>query len=132
MPSRLPKNAKPRAAVRRGNRPEGWTLLPPKCTLRAPAWPLDQPSAAEKALWLRLWSGPIGAWWHDQHVEPGLVASYARLALEKPGHAGTLALARELGLTPAAMLRMRLVVEEPEPEPEPGPDPYAHLAKGEK
>ena len=37
------------------------------------------------------------------------------------------AAARELGLTPASLQRMRLVVEAPEPVHEPGPDPYAHL-----
>lgn len=33
----------------------------------------------------------------------------------------------ELGLTPAAVLRLRLVVEQPEPERAPREDPYRHL-----
>jgi phage terminase small subunit len=33
----------------------------------------------------------------------------------------------ELGLTPAALQRLRLIVEAPEEEAEARPDPYAHL-----
>jgi len=33
----------------------------------------------------------------------------------------------ELGLTPAALMRLRLIVEETEPEPVLGEDPHAHL-----
>jgi hypothetical protein len=58
-----------------------------------------------------------------------VVARYVRLAMERPEHATVGQLERELGLTPAAMLRMRLVVERPEPEPEPADDPYKHLRR---
>ncbi len=78
-------------------------------------------------MWARLWRLPVAAWWHEQSIEPFIVSSYVMLALEKPAHANTLALARELGLTPASMLRMRLVVEEPEPEARLKADPYRHL-----
>ena len=52
---------------------------------------------------------------------------YVRLSLRKPEHATVGQLERELGLTPNAMLRMRLVVEVPEPETKPTTDPYRHL-----
>ena len=60
-------------------------------------------------------------------MEPFVVATYVKVALEKPAHASVLALARELGLTPASLQRMRLVVEGPERETKPAPDPYRHL-----
>jgi hypothetical protein len=47
--------------------------------------------------------------------------------MKKPEHATVATLERELGLTPAAMLRMRLVVEEPEPVEQPTESPYSHL-----
>jgi hypothetical protein len=128
----MPKNGKPREQLRRRNRPEEWVALPPKCTLRPPAWPLPKASTAESALWKRLWALPVAAFWHEQAVEPSIVARYVRLALSKPEHAAVGRLETELGLTPAALARLRLVVETPEPEPEPGPDPYAHLAKDAK
>jgi hypothetical protein len=84
------------------------------------------------ALWKRLWALPVAAFWHEQAVEPSIVGRYCRLALERPEHASVGRLETELGLTPAALSRLRLVVETPEPEFEPGPDPYAHLTKEEK
>jgi hypothetical protein len=50
-----------------------------------------------------------------------------RLHLSKPEHASTLKLMSELGLTPASMLRLRLVVDVPEPAAKPSADPYRHL-----
>ena len=97
----------------------------------APKWPSGKSSPSEAALWKRLWSLPIAVWWHDQRIEPFVIASYVTLALSKPSHASVLALARELGLTPAAMQRMRLVVEHPEPEAAPTADPYRHLKMAE-
>jgi len=78
-------------------------------------------------LWKRLWKLPVAAWWHEQQVDSGIVAAYVRLAVSKPEHASTLKLMVELGLTPAAMLRLRLVVEVPEAESKPSADPYRHL-----
>ena len=130
--TRLPKPRKPSEQLRRRNRPEEWTALPAGgCSLPVPRWPSGKPATEQQALWKRLWGLPIAAWWHEQRVEPFVVASYVTLALEKPAHASVLALARELGLTPASMVRMRLVVEHPEPEAVPTADPYRHLKVAE-
>jgi hypothetical protein len=126
--TRLPKPRKPDEQLRRRNRPEEWTVLPSEgCKLPVPRWPAGKPSAAESALWRRLWRLPVAAWWHEQQVDPGIVAAYVRLASSKPEHASTLKLMSELGLTPAAMLRLRLVVEVPDPKTKPTADPYTHL-----
>jgi hypothetical protein len=124
----LPRPRKPAEQLRRRNRPEEWTVLPFEgCSLPAPTWPLGRASKDEAGLWARLWALPIAVAWHDWRIEPAVVARYVRLALTKPEHATVGQLERELGLTPASLLRMRLVVEHPEPEPEPAADPYAHL-----
>lgn len=127
--TRLPRPSKPREQLRRRNRPEDWTILPAEgCTLPVPKWPTgEKPSPAEAALWKRLWKLPVAAWWHAQAIEPSVVAMYVTLAIGKPSHASVLALARELGLTPASLQRMRLVVEQPEPKQKPTEDPYRHL-----
>jgi hypothetical protein len=128
MPSKLPRSRKPAEQLRRRNRPEEWTVLPFEgCSLPLPKWPLGSPSGDESALWKSLWKLPVALFWHDQRIEPTVIARYARLALDRPEHATVSALERELGLTPAAMLRMRLIVEAPEAEPEPVDDPYQHL-----
>jgi hypothetical protein len=97
------------------------------CTKAVPKWPNGKATAAQSALWKRLWKLPVAAWWHEQKIEPSIVAAYVRLATAKPEHASVLKLMTELGLTPAAMLRLRLVVELPEPEAKPSADPYRHL-----
>jgi hypothetical protein len=128
MASRLPKPRKPAEQLRRRNRPEEWTVLPAEgCGLSAPKWPTGRAAKAEADLWRRLWVLPIAAWWHEQRIEPAIIARYVRLATSKPEHASVSKLESDLGLTPAAMLRMRLVVEGPEPVYERGPDPYRHL-----
>src|SRR5215211_3463413 len=120
----MPARRKPAEQLRRRNRPEEWVVLPAGgCSQAAPKWPTGQPAKDEAELW-RL---PIGAWWHEQQLEPSVVARYVRLSLEKPEHATVGQLERELGLTPASMLRLRLVVEVPEPEARPSADPYKHL-----
>jgi hypothetical protein len=125
---RLPTTPrKPPEQLRRRNRPEEWTVLPAEgCTLPAPSWPNGKPTKDEADLWARLWKAPLAAWWHETSVEPFVVASYVSLALGNPAHASVIALARELGLTPAAMQRLRLIVEAPAAEPETA-DPYKHL-----
>jgi hypothetical protein len=92
-----------------------------------PEWPIGSPSAEEFALWCRLWVLPIAVWWHVQQIEPFVVARYVKLATSKPAHAAVSRLEADLGLTPAALLRMRLMVEQAEPVVESGPDPYRHL-----
>jgi hypothetical protein len=54
------------------------------------------------------------------------VGSYVKLATTRPEHASCLALMKELGLTPAALQRLRLIVEAPEPVEVEGEDPYRH------
>lgn len=128
MAGRVPKVRKPPEQLRRRNAPETWTVLPAEgCALETPRWPTGEPSADESVLWQRLWAAPIACWWHDQAVEVSVVARYVRLALAKPEHATVGRLEGELGLTPAALLRMRLVVEQPEPDELPTADPYTHL-----
>lgn len=128
MAGRVPKTRKPEGQLRRRNAPEQWTALPAEgCNLKPPAWPVGKPSPSEKGLWADLWALPIAAWWHEQRIAPTVVARYVTLSLAKPEHAAVATLERELGLTPAAMLRMRLVVEEPETVEEPQASPYEHL-----
>jgi hypothetical protein len=128
MPTKLPRPSKPPESLRRRNAPEQWTVLPHDgCKLPAPKWPDGRPSKAEAELWRRLWKLPVAAWWHDQRIEPDVIARYVRLRFQKPGLAVVARMEGELGLTPASLLRMRLVVEHPEPAPEALPDPYAHL-----
>ena len=78
-------------------------------------------------MWVRLWALPVACYWRETHTDPFVVARYARLALATPAHAAVSRLETELGLTPAALLRMRLVVETPEEEAAEAADPYAHL-----
>jgi hypothetical protein len=128
MPAKLPRPRKPTEQLRRRNRPEEWTVLPSEgCKRAAPKWPSGSPSPAELALWKRLWVLPIAAWWLEQQIEPFIVARYVSLAVSKPAHAAVSRLEADLGLTPAALLRMRLMVEQPEPNLEELPDPYQHL-----
>jgi hypothetical protein len=128
MATRLPKPRKPSEQLRRRNAPEQWTSLPAEgCSLAALKWPFGKPSKAEADLWARLWALPVAQYWHEQRIEPTIVATYARLSTTKPEHAANLKLMTELGLTPASLQRLRLIVEAAEEEPEPRADPYAHL-----
>jgi len=127
MASRLPKPSKPAEALRRRNQPEQWVVLPVRCGLPVPTWPSGSASKPEADLWKRLWVLPVAEYWHSVRVEPAIVARYVRLSIAKPEHATVGQLERELGLTPASMLRMRLTVEEPEAKLALVPDPYAHL-----
>ena len=112
MPGPRPK---PPETLRRRNAPEAWTLLPASgCSLAAPKWPLGKASAAESALWRRLWHLPVAAWWHEQRIDPFPVARYVRVGLARPEHAALGRLEAALGLTPEALVRLRLVVEHPE------------------
>jgi len=74
---------------------------------------------------------PVACWWHEQRIEPTVVARYVSLAISKPALATLSRLESDLGLTPAGMLRMRLVVEHPEPEAKATVDPYRHLRVAE-
>lgn len=93
MATRLPKPRKPPETLRRRNAPEQWTSLPAAgCSLVAPKWPFGKPSKAEADLWARLWALPVAVYWHEQRIEPTIVATYARLATTKPEHASSLKL----------------------------------------
>lgn len=128
MPRLATSPRKPAEQLRRRNRPDEWTVLPADgCSKAAPKWPSGKPSAVESALWRRLWRLPLASWWWEQRIEPTIIARYVRLSLKRPEHATVGQLERELALTPAAMLRLRLVVEVPEPESKPSADPYRHL-----
>jgi hypothetical protein len=122
----LPRGGKPAGQLRRRNAPEQWTSLPAEgCKLRAPKWPRD---GRAPELWARLWRLPIAALWHSMRIEPSVVARYVVLSAERPDSPAVSRLETELGLTPGAMLRLRVVVEPTESEQESdAPDPYQHL-----
>lgn len=127
----MPAPLKAPGQLRKRNRAELCTVLPPEgCSTAPPSWPNGTATKDEADLWGRLWKLPIAAWWHEQQIEPYVVARYVRLAIEKPQHASVSTLETALGLTPAAMLRMRLVVEPEEGTPNAGPSPYQHLREG--
>ena len=118
MAGRVPKAGKPREALRRRNRPEEWVALPPECTLKPPAWPLDSRPPLRRIFGRGCGRCRLLRSGGSRRVEPSIVARYVRLALSKPEHASVGRLETELGLTPAALARLRLFVEAPEPEPE--------------
>ena len=124
----MPAPMKPADKLRKRNRAELWTILPPEgCKVAAPKWPNGKPSPGEADLWKRLWRLPVAAWWREQQLEPFVVARYVSLAIEKPAHASVSQLEGSLGLTPAAMQRMRLVVEPEEAPQNSGREHYKHL-----
>jgi hypothetical protein len=102
--------------IRREKRADGeWFVLPSSgCSRPIPRWPHGTPSPAEAARWRRLWRLPIAVWWWEQQIDPDLIGRYVRLAYSKP-HLGSISrIENDLGLTPAGMMRLRLVVEGPE------------------
>jgi hypothetical protein len=117
---------KPAQIRRRRNQAPSDAVLPRKTTRKAPAWPYGAPGASETALWESLWRRPIATLWHDQGIEPTIVGRYVRLALVEPmtpsiaAQVGSLETA--LGLTPQAMVRLRLRVEDERARPVAAPD----------
>jgi len=95
---------------RRGEHGEITVLPPDGCTRTAPAWPDGKPSVRESAIWKHLWGLPVAAWWWEQRTSPEVIARYVALRVNRPEHAATSQLERELGLTPASMKRAGLVV----------------------
>ena len=119
---------KPSETLRRRNRPEEWTVLPRKCTIPAPRWPDGDPTDAELKRFRELYRLPVAAWWAELQIHPSIVAQYVALSLERPEHSQVARLAGELALTPGAMARHRLTVEQPEPIGSgTADDPYQHL-----
>lgn len=106
---------KPTPQRRRRNAAPSDAILPaegPK--IRPPAWPLADPNPAQRALWSDLWSRPIAVVWHSQRIPPSVIARYVALAVQPPTpalSAQLMALENGLGLTVAAMARLRLRVE---------------------
>jgi len=122
---------KPPEQLRRRNAPEQWLLLPADgCTVAAPSWPIGKASTAELGLWRRLWALPVAAWWHEQRIDPFVVARYVRVGLAHPEHASLGRLEAELALTPAAMARLRVVVDAQETPP-PKTSRYRHIGEDE-
>jgi hypothetical protein len=107
--ARLPTTPrKPPETLRRRNAPESWTSLPAAgCSLAAPKWPFGKPSKDDADLWSRLWALPIAEWWHEQRIEPTIVATYVPLATSKPEHASCLKLMTELGPSPVISPNVR-------------------------
>jgi hypothetical protein len=118
-------NARHRAAA-----PSYSTLPASVSGLRTPSWPLGEASADELRLWRDLWHRPVAALWHAQRVAPAIIARYCRMLVADtsgPSRAGA-ALSRlegDLGLTPAALARLHLRVEEPAPTLAAVVSPYA-------
>jgi hypothetical protein len=127
----------PKAANRRQNRgtnPSFAVLPRDLSSKRAPKWPFSSPEPAEKKLWADLWSRPIAAVWHSQQIPPAVVARYVHLAvldaasISPRNGAALAALENALGLTPAAMARLHLRVDD-SPELTVVDDPYAEEKK---
>lgn len=81
-----------------------------------PEWPLDRPSARERALWGRLWKTPQAIAWEALDWVDA-VARYARVltVAEKrgapyPAMAEARQLEDRLGLSPMALLRLRWAI----------------------
>ena len=107
----------PAAQRRRRNAAPSDAVLRPSCRLRPPKWPLVASNEAQAALWRDLWHRPVALVWHSQRIPPSVVARYVVLACMTPTAAISSQLTTmetQLGLTPAAMARLRLRVEEPE------------------
>lgn len=94
--------------------PQSPTVLPTGTSrLKPPPWPLGEASDAELALWCDLWRRPVASLWRSLHIAPIVPARYVRVLLANPA-AGSLAqMESGLGLTPAALARMKVTFAEP-------------------
>lgn len=126
----MPPRKKPPERLRRRNAPEQWTVLPHGgCKVAAPAWPIGKATTDETALWRRLWALPVAAWWHEQAIEPTVVARYVRMISANPALTAAGRLEEALGLTPLGMVRLRLVVEQPEAAKPDAADPFTEARR---
>jgi len=88
---------------------------------KAPKWPLPNPSKRELELWAQLWRTPVSAAWKFSWVN--VVARYVHLlaVAEGPKAPGVVLievrqLEDRLGLSPMALLRLRIeIVEDDDP-----------------
>lgn len=112
--ARLNSGPAPDPNALRRDRPSdaaGWTTLPAVVRDPVPEFPLVDVSARELELWGRLWRLPQALMWARQSADLE-VALYVRLlASGEAGKTSAAAEARQwsdrLGLSPAAMLRLR-------------------------
>lgn len=102
-------------------------LLPARCDLPVPPWPSGaRPSPTALEVWGELWVLPVAVWWHQQGTSPRVVQRYVVVHLDAVGRRRTwplwprghrvagddaAALERALGLTPDALDRLNLQVD---------------------
>ena len=107
MPGPPPKHPDQRA---RRNKPS-MTQLPAEGRKgRAPKWPFDAQTSAEKALWSELWRYPQAVMW-ERHRAFREVAAYVRQSVraengDEKAAPESRQLADRLGLTPLALRRL--------------------------
>ena len=102
----------------RGRRPNdsSGTILPTgPSRLRAPVWPLGNPSDAELALWRDLWRRPVATLWRNRYTPPLVVARYVRVLVANPASGSLAQMENGLGLTPASLGRLHVSFETPAP-----------------
>jgi hypothetical protein len=82
---------------------------------RPPAWPLGAPSEQERALWADLWRRPVAHLWRSLCIPPIVVARYVRVVTTNPASGSLAQMESGLGLTPAALNRMKVTFATPHP-----------------
>jgi hypothetical protein len=83
--------------------------------LKPPAWPLGDPNPQELALWVDLWRRPVAHLWRTMYVPPLVVARYVRVVSANPASGSLAQMESGLGLTPAALGRLKVTFETPHP-----------------
>jgi hypothetical protein len=102
----------------RGRRPAdaSGTILPTgPSRLKAPVWPLGDPSDAELGLWRDLWRRPVATLWRNRYTPPLVVARYVRVLVANPASGSLAQMESGLGLTPASLGRLHVSFEAPRP-----------------
>lgn len=124
----MPPLPKPPGARRRRNAGQvNWLTLPAGQDREVPALPLEDPHPSTVTAWQRAWESPMAAMWLAADVQ-GLARWATMLDTFYKGRA-TAALLREItkhedryGLSPAARVRLRWIVERLEDQgPQDGP-----------
>jgi hypothetical protein len=78
---------------------------------RPPDWPLGTAGDDESRLWADLWRRPVAQLWRAQCIAPVVIARYVRVLCANPGSATLAQMEAALGLTPAALARLRVTFE---------------------
>ena len=102
----------------RGRRPasRATNVLPTGTSrLKPPPWPLGDPNPMELDLWVDLWRRPVAALWRSLFVPPLVVARYVRVVVANPASGSLAQMESGLGLTPAALGRLKVTFETPHP-----------------